>query len=62
MQAVAMDNQRIPMPSTSLVGRAEEIARLTNLLLRPDVRLVTLVGPGGVGKTRLAIQAELCAS
>lgn len=55
MQAVAMDNQRIPMPSTSLVGRVEEIARLTDLLMRPDVRLVTLMGPGGVGKTRLAL-------
>jgi predicted ATPase/DNA-binding CsgD family transcriptional regulator len=55
MQAVAMDNQRIPMPLTSLVGRAEEIARLTSLLMRPDVRLVTLMGPGGVGKTRLAL-------
>ena len=47
----------IPIPLTALVGREQEVANLTGLLCRPDVRLVTLTGPGGVGKTRLALEA-----
>jgi non-specific serine/threonine protein kinase len=47
----------VPIPRTSFVGRAQEIGRLRALLCRDDVRLVTLTGPGGVGKTRIAIQA-----
>ncbi len=38
----------------SIVGRTEEIQRVSSMLARADVRLVTLLGPGGVGKTRLA--------
>lgn len=56
MQAMAFDQQQIPVPSTSLVGRSTELAQITEMLLRPGVRLVTLSGPGGVGKTRLALQ------
>ena len=45
----------LPTPSTSLLGRDDDIAELTSMLESPDVRLVTLTGPGGIGKTRLAI-------
>src|SRR6478752_1515125 len=47
---------RIPSPRTPLVGRERERADVLALLGRPDVPLVTLIGPGGVGKTRLALQ------
>src|SRR3712207_8964220 len=41
----------------SFVGRQAEVAELASLLAEPARRLVTLVGPGGIGKTRLAIEA-----
>ena len=48
---------RLPTPPTPLIGREREIEEVTALLRRPEVRLVTLTGTGGTGKTRLAIQA-----
>ncbi len=46
----------VPSTFTSLLGREKDIATVCALLRRPDRRLMTLCGPGGVGKTRLAIQ------
>jgi DNA-binding SARP family transcriptional activator/predicted ATPase len=46
-----------PQPLTSLIGREADLARLHALLDDPACRLVTLVGPGGIGKTRLALEA-----
>ena len=47
---------RLPLPLTCFLGREEEIARLGELLRGPATRLVTLTGPGGSGKTRLALE------
>ncbi len=47
----------LPVPLTPLIGRAQEVAQVCDLLLRSDVRLLTLCGPPGVGKSRLALQA-----
>ena len=47
----------LPVSTTALVGRAAELEQLARLLRGDTVRLVTLTGPGGIGKTRLAVQA-----
>ncbi|MDQ3447849.1 MAG: adenylate/guanylate cyclase domain-containing protein, partial [Chloroflexota bacterium] len=46
----------LPVPATAFVGRDEELDALSDLVRRADVRLVTLTGAGGTGKTRLALQ------
>jgi non-specific serine/threonine protein kinase len=47
----------MPAPRTSFIGREREVEFVQTLLGRDDVRLITLTGPGGVGKTRTAIRA-----
>src|SRR6185369_11562018 len=60
--AVAVNN--LPLPLTAIVGRDAEQAELRDLLVARQARLVTLTGPGGVGKTRLALEVahEVAAS
>ncbi len=47
---------QLPIPPTSFIGWSAEVERVKSLLQTPDVRLVSLVGPGGAGKTRLGLQ------
>jgi predicted ATPase len=47
---------KLPVQPTPFIGRAVQVATLKEWILEPDVRLVTLLGPGGTGKTRLSLQ------
>ena len=47
----------LPATFTSLIGRDKDIAAVHDYLTNPDIRLVTLIGPGGIGKTRLGIES-----
>ncbi|MBI9049690.1 MAG: tetratricopeptide repeat protein [Anaerolineaceae bacterium] len=46
----------IPIPLTNLIGAEAQLRKVTHSILREEVRLLTLLGPGGIGKTRLAIE------
>ncbi len=52
----------LPGEATPFIGRVQELGTLTRLLNDPGVRLVTLTGPGGIGKTRLALRAAMQAA
>jgi len=49
--------RQLPSSPTPLIGREHEIRMITTQLLAPECRMLTLTGPGGIGKTRLAIEA-----
>ena len=58
-QATAVDELTrvsLPVPPTVLLGRDADVQTLRQWLADPDARLITLIGPGGVGKTRLALE------
>jgi predicted ATPase/class 3 adenylate cyclase len=52
-----LQETNLPIPPTPFLGRKRELGEVLGLLSREDVRLLTLTGPGGTGKTRLAAQA-----
>ncbi|HEV8402584.1 MAG TPA: adenylate/guanylate cyclase domain-containing protein [Candidatus Limnocylindrales bacterium] len=52
-----LNQTNLPIPASTFIGRSRELAELTSLLRNPGGRLITLSGPGGSGKTRLAIEA-----
>ncbi|MDQ6748735.1 MAG: helix-turn-helix domain-containing protein, partial [Candidatus Dormibacteraeota bacterium] len=52
----------IPVPLTALLGRDAELAQLVRLLTSPTTRLLTVIGPGGIGKSRLAVEAAPAAA
>jgi transcriptional regulator with XRE-family HTH domain len=54
--ATISTRSNLPAVTTSLVGREIEIARVREYLLRKDIRLLTLIGPPGIGKTRLGLE------
>ena len=50
------DTGPVPLPMTSFVGRERELAAASGLLRRSEIRLLTVIGPGGIGKTRFALR------
>jgi predicted ATPase/class 3 adenylate cyclase len=58
----SLRNVWLPVPATPFLGRQRELQRVVEFLMRQDIRLLTLTGSGGTGKTRLALQAAAEAS
>jgi predicted ATPase/class 3 adenylate cyclase len=62
LQTLDSSPNNLPIQPTPFIGRAREVANIQQHLLRQEVRLLTLTGPGGVGKTRLGLQVAAEAS
>jgi predicted ATPase/class 3 adenylate cyclase/Tfp pilus assembly protein PilF len=57
LRTLATRPNNLPLQPTPFLGREDQVTRVVDLLGREDVRLLTITGPGGVGKTRVALQA-----
>ena len=57
LQSLDAQPNNLPVPPTTFIGRERQVQEVRALLLRGDTRLLTLTGPGGTGKTRLALEA-----
>src|SRR5215210_7061694 len=57
IRTLATRPNNLPLQPTPFLGREDQVTRITDLLHEDDVRLLTITGPGGVGKTRVALQA-----
>nr|MBA2598483.1 adenylate/guanylate cyclase domain-containing protein [Chloroflexia bacterium] len=57
LKSLGSQPNNLPLQPTPFLGREREVAEIIQLLHSPEVRLLTLTGPGGTGKTRLALQA-----
>lgn len=55
-QSLDTQPNNLPTPATPFVGRLRLVARIRDMLRRPEVRILTLTGPGGAGKTRVALR------
>ncbi|MFP3853875.1 MAG: AAA family ATPase, partial [Anaerolineales bacterium] len=55
LESPSTQRSNLPAPATNFIGREKEMEEVAELLRRPEVRLVVLTGPGGTGKTRLAL-------
>jgi class 3 adenylate cyclase len=58
LKSLELRPNNLPLQPTLFLGREREMTQVVDLLRRPEVRLLTLTGPGGTGKTRLALQAS----
>jgi DNA-binding SARP family transcriptional activator/predicted ATPase len=62
IRAMGRSMSKLPYPTTPLIGREEELQVLKHFFADPDSRLINILGPGGIGKTRLAVECGRLAS